>query len=153
VGLSYRGSSGSPINYYGAHPDYGQDEVFVLPRGAGGNTPWVNVVDSNIGVNYRLSKDNVVSLTVDVFNLFNLQGISAVDQSYTFQSVYPVKDGTEADLPTETNRGNVIINTGDPVHDREEPTYLSHEEVNPNFNKPAAYQSPRQIRFGLRYTF
>jgi len=93
---------------------------------------------------------------VDVFNLFNFQGITQVDQSYTFESIYPVKDGTEKDLPTADNRGNVIINTGDRDHDFDpanEDRFLTKEQVNPNFKKPITYQAPRQIRFGIRYTF
>lgn len=148
LGLSYRGNSGTPINYYGAHPDYGQDEAFVLPRGAGGRTEWINNIDSNLGVNYRVSKDQVLSLSVDVFNLFNFQGVTQVDNSYTFASVYPVKDGTPSDVP-----GKVIINNGDPEGDKANPTYLTDEDVNKNFKKPTQYQSPRQIRFGIRYTF
>jgi hypothetical protein len=155
LGLSYRGSSGTPINYYGAHPGYGQDEAFVLQRGTAGRTPWIHNIDSNIGVNYRMGKDSVLSLTVDVFNLFNFQGITQVDQSYTFESVYPVKDGTERDLPSAGNEGNVILNSGDPEHDFDPEflTKLTPEQVNPNFKKPTQYQAPRQIRFGIRYTF
>jgi outer membrane receptor protein involved in Fe transport len=148
IGLSYRGNSGTPINYYGAHPEYGQDEAFVLQRGAGGRTPWVNVIDSNVGVNYRIGKDQVVSFTLDVFNLFNFQTATRVDESYTFEPIYPLEGGTPADLP-----GKVVINTGDREADRNDPIYLSEDQVNKNFNQPNQYQSPRQFRFGIRYTF
>jgi hypothetical protein len=30
---------------------------------------------------------------------------------------------------------------------------LTDEDLNPNFKKPTQYQAPRQIRFGLKYTF
>ncbi|MDY7225882.1 TonB-dependent receptor [Hyalangium rubrum] len=148
IGLSYRGNSGMPINYLGAHPFYLQNESFVLPRGAGGRTPWVNTVDSNLGLNYRLSRDSVVSVTLDVFNLFNFQTATRVDESYTFESVYPLAGGTPADLP-----GQVRINTGSPAADEASPTYLSAEQVNPNFRQPTQYQAPRQFRLGVRYTF
>ncbi|XXF79519.1 TonB-dependent receptor [Myxococcaceae bacterium GXIMD 01537] len=155
LGLSYRGNSGTPINYYGAHPDYGQDEVFVLERGVAGRTPWVHNIDTNLGVNYRISKDNVLSLSVDVFNLFNLQEVTQVDQSYTFESVYPVVGGTANDLPTKDREGNVLLNTGDPETDKNPETAvkLTSDQINPNFKKPTQYQAPRQIRFGIRYTF
>jgi outer membrane receptor protein involved in Fe transport len=148
LGVSYRGNSGTPINYYGAHPLYGQDEAFVLQRGTGGRTPWVNVIDSNVGVNYRIGKDQVVSFTMDVFNLFNFQTATRVDESYTFESIYPLEGGTAADLP-----GKVVINTGDREADRTNPIYLSEDDINPNFKQPNQYQSPRQFRFGIRYTF
>jgi hypothetical protein len=148
IGMSYRGTSGTPINYYGAHPDYGRDEAFVLQRGTGGRTPWVNTIDSNIGVNYRVGRNQVVSLTVDVFNLFNFQTATRVDETYTTESIYPLVGGTPADLP-----GKVRINTGDAHTDEEEPTYLTQDQVNKNFKQPNQYQAPRQFRFGLRYTF
>ncbi len=148
IGMSYRGNSGTPINYLGAHPDYGQDEAYVLPRGSGGRTPWVNTIDSNVGVNYRIGKDQVVSFTMDVFNLFNFQTTTRVDESYTFESIYPVVGGKPSDVPNK-----VIINNGDPVGDKENPTYLTADQVNPNFKQPNQYQAPRQFRFGVRYTF
>jgi len=148
VGMSYRGNSGTPINFYGAHPDYGQDEAFVLQRGTGGRTPWVNTIDSNVGVNYRIGKDQVVSFTMDVFNLFNFQTATGVDESYTFESIYPLVGGTPSDLP-----GKVVINTGDREADRTDPVYLSEDQLNPNFKQPNRYQAPRQFRFGIRYTF
>jgi hypothetical protein len=150
LGMSYRGSSGTPISYYGAHPDYGQDEAFVLQRGTAGRTPWVNTFDSNIGLNYRLGKNQVLSVTLDVFNLFNFQTATRVDESYTYESIYPLKGGSEADLPTESSPGRVRLNTGDPSDPVE---YLTYEQVNPNFRQPTQYQAPRQFRFGVRYTF
>lgn len=144
IGMSYRGNSGTPISYWGAHPEYGQDEAFVLPRGSGGRTPWVNVIDSNVGLNYRVGKNQMVSVTLDVFNLFNFQTATRVDESYTFEEVIPVKDGTEADLPTEDSPGNVRRTTGG---------LLQYSEVNQNFRQPKEYQAPRQLRFGIRYTF
>jgi outer membrane receptor protein involved in Fe transport len=148
IGLSYRGNSGTPINYLGAHPYYLQDESFVLPRGAGGRTPWVNTVDSNVGLNYRLAGQSVLSVTLEVFNLFNFQTATRVDQSYTFASVYPLKGGEPAELP-----GQVRINTGSPTADTASPVYLTPDQVNPNFRQPTQYQAPRQFRLGVRYTF
>ncbi|RKH00515.1 TonB-dependent receptor [Corallococcus carmarthensis] len=150
IGLSYRGNSGTPISYLGAYPGYGQDETFILPRGSGGRTPWINSVDSNVGVNYRVSKDSVVSFTLDVFNLFNFQGVDSVDESYTFEQVLPVYDaktgtpGNASDLPTADSEGNVPAAAGGK---------LAYEDVNQNYKNPDRYQAPRQIRFGVRYTF
>ena len=144
IGMSYRGTSGAPLNYMGAHPEYGADEAFILPRGAAGRTDWVNVIDSNVGVNYRISKDSMVSFTLDVFNLFNFQTPTGRDQTYTLESVLPVKDGTTADLPTAESPGKVLKVDG---------TLLTVDDLNKNFGKPIGYQSPRQFRFGIRYTF
>ncbi|NVJ27363.1 TonB-dependent receptor [Myxococcus sp. AM011] len=145
LGLSYRGNSGTPINYFGSHALYGPDESFVLPRGAGGRTPWLNVIDSNIGVNYRVSKDSVVSVTLDVFNLFNFQGVNTVDQTYTLRNVAPIANGKPSDLP-----GNVTWQEGE---ERDEPFGTVDGDTNPNFKNPTSYQPPRQMRLGVRYTF
>ncbi|MBZ4421195.1 TonB-dependent receptor [Myxococcus sp. RHSTA-1-4] len=155
LGVSYRGSSGTPINYYGAHSSYGTDESFVLPRGEGGRTPWVNTIDSNIGVNYRVSKDSVVSFTLDVFNLFNFQGTDAVDQTYTTLPVQPIANGSPSDLP-----GNVDWQAGEEREDDPDTELIDESkfgtvdgDINKNFKNPTRYQPPRQVRFGIRYTF
>jgi hypothetical protein len=160
VGLSYRGNSGQPINYLGAYPGYGQDETFVLPRGTGGRTPWINSIDSNVGVNYRVSKDSVVSFTLDVFNLFNFQGVDAVDQTYTVLNVQPIPNGTPADLENPVGRvdwqeGSERFRDADGDGEAETPVPFGSREgdVNKNFKNPTRYQSPRQVRFGIRYTF
>jgi hypothetical protein len=149
IGLAYRGYSGAPINAFGAHPEHGQDEVFVLPRGTVGRTPWVNIIDSKVGLNYRFGKNHLLSATLEVFNLFNFQAATRVDETYTYESVVPVKDGSTSDLPTPSSPGRVRLNTGDPAHEE----YLTYEQVNPNFGRPSQYQSPRQVRLGVRYTF
>jgi len=148
VGVSYRGNSGTPINYWGSHWAYGTDESFVLPRGAGGRTPWINTIDSNIGVNYRVSKDSMVTFTLDVFNLFNFQGASSVDQTYTTLDIKPIPNGTPADL--ENLPGRVEFQDLAP---RDEPFGTVDGDVNKNFKNPTSYQAPRQVRFGIRYTF
>jgi TonB dependent receptor len=101
-----------------------------------------------VGVNYRIGKDQVVSFTLDVFNLFNFQTTTRVDESYTFQNVYPLVGGKASDIP-----GSVLISTGDKEADAADPHYLTEDDINPNFKQPNQYQSPRQFRVGLRYTF
>jgi outer membrane receptor protein involved in Fe transport len=154
LGLSYRGSSGTPINYYGAHAAYGPDESFVLPRGSGGRTPWINTIDSNVGVNYRVSKDSVVSFTLDVFNLFNFQGVEQVDQTYTTLPVQPIPGGSPSLLDNPV--GNVQFQPGEERSDaagNDIPFGTVENDVNRNFKNPSRYQPPRQVRFGIRYTF
>lgn len=148
VGVSYRGNSGTPINYYGAHPENGADGVLLLQRGTGGRTPWINTLDSHFGVSYRTGEDQTVSLTLDVFNLFNFQAATRVDESYTYERVYPLESGAPADLP-----GKAVINTGDRVEDHSNPLSLSQEDVRSAFGQPVQRQSPRRVRFGIRYTF
>ncbi|MFY0525107.1 TonB-dependent receptor domain-containing protein [Archangium gephyra] len=142
IGLSYRGNSGTPISAIGAHEIYGPSEAFIVDRGSLGRTPWVNNIDSNVGVNYRLSKTNVISLTMDVFNIFNFQGITAVDQIYTNVAVLPIEGG----------KANGEL-TADQVTRAADGKPLADVDRNLNYGKPTQYQQPRQIRLGLKYTF
>jgi hypothetical protein len=142
LGLSYRGNSGTPISAIGAHELYGPSEAFILTRGSNGRTPWVNNFDTNVGVNYRVSKANVVSLSLDVFNVFNFQGVTAVDQIYTNVAVKPIEGGkANGELtPDQVLRAS----NGQP---------LTEADRNLNYKNPTQYQAPRQIRLGLKYTF
>jgi hypothetical protein len=140
LGMSYRGSSGTPLSYLGAHVDYGAGQAYILPRGTAGRMPWVNRFDSRLAVNYKLTRDLTASLSLDVFNLFNFQTATSYDQNYTYSPVLPIVGGTRADLP-----GKVLdAESGEPI-----PT----EAINPNFGKATAYQAPRSFRFGARVSF
>jgi len=147
LGLSYRGRSGTPLNYLGAHPLYGPGETFVLPRGSSGErTPWVHTLDSNVGLTYRLGGSKAVSLTVDLFNLFNFQVATRVDQHYTYASVLPVTEPVEPGTLTPGRVTKIDEHTG-------QPTPLRADDLNRNFRNPVEYQAPRQVRLGLRYSF
>ncbi|AKJ04787.1 outer membrane receptor protein involved in Fe transport [Archangium gephyra] len=142
LGLSYLGCSGTPINYLGNHWLFGQGNTFILARGSTGErTPWIHVIDSNVGVNYRLGEDKVLSFTLDVFNLFNFQAATRVDELYTNAAVLP--------LETPVAAGEL---TPDMIQ-RSSGGSLSQADVNPGFKQPLQYQPPRQVRLGLRYTF
>ncbi|WP_245814573.1 TonB-dependent receptor [Cystobacter ferrugineus] len=141
LGLSYRGNSGTPISYLGGHPTYGVSEAFILPRGTAGRTPWVHNIDGNIGINYRVTRSNVLSLSLDVFNIFNFQQYTSVDQIYANADVLPIASG----------KANGEL-TPDQV-ELAEGGILPADKVNKNFKQPTIYQAPRQIRLGLKYTF
>src|SRR6185295_7700738 len=133
LGGSVRAHSGGPTNYFGSHPLYGANEVFILPRGAGDRLPWVYDVDMHLAYNFKFSKVQDFTISFDVFNIFNFQSAVAVDQRYTSSDVRPIQDGGRGDLPKLT-RAN-----GAP---------FSATEINPNFGKPTAYQPPRYFRIG-----
>jgi hypothetical protein len=133
LGATYRGRSGTPVSELGAHPLYGNGEAFLTQRGTAGRLPWRNDVDGRLGLNYKLSENNLVTLGVDVFNLFNFQTVTSVDQNYTFESVTPCESGTA--LQCMEDQG------------------YTADDVNTNFNKPTGYQAARSIRFGAKVTF
>jgi hypothetical protein len=155
LGLGYSGRSGTPLNVLGSHPIYGDSEVFILPRGAGGRTPWVHSIDTNLTAGFRFSKDSAVTVGVDIFNLFNFQQATGFDQRFTLQDVLPIlpdaqgNDATTADLP---KKGDTTPSTK-LVYADGESTGFSSEDINPNYNKPTQFQAPRQVRINARVTF
>ncbi len=138
LGLGFTSHSGEPTNYLGSHELYGDGEVYLLPRGSGERLPWVHRFDLHIGVGSKLAKDSNMVFTMDIFNLFNFQTVTAIDENYTFSAAAPITDGTPGDLK------NLKHTDG---------TALDPDEVNPNFGHPSSYQSPRQFRFGVKATF
>lgn len=128
-GAAFRAYSGEPSNYLGAHPLYGVDQVYLLPRGAGERLPWTYSVDLRLAYGFRFGKERALSATMDIFNLFNFQHATLLDQRYTSSSVAPATGNSAADIAVDA------------------------AEVNPNFGRVTRYQAPRVFRFGLKGTF
>jgi len=181
LGLSYTGTSGSPINYTGPSNEsgYGPFQVYILERGQGGRLPWVHSIDARVSLNYRLSKDSVLSVGVEGFNIFNFQSPLTVDNEYVnFGSVPngrdpgPIIGGKQGSLPN--GYGGKCDATGDlskcsgggslplgpqvsgvptfvklPTPDQTPEVY----PVNPNWGRALTYQPVRSIRFTARFTF
>ena len=150
VGGNYRARSGAPINYLGANPRRSGSETFILPRGSAGRLPWVHGVDGHVGLNQRLVKDYVLTVSLDVFNLFNFQQYTEVDQVFTTSRVYAIEQGgTPANLSAcldALSPDCKVISTT--TNGR-----ITSQEINPNFKRPIAYQAPRAIRLGAKLSF
>ncbi|MBZ4372856.1 TonB-dependent receptor [Corallococcus sp. AS-1-6] len=150
VGGNYRARSGAPLNYLGAHPRRSGSETFILPRGSAGRLPWVHGVDGHVGLNQRLVKDYVLTVSLDVFNLFNFQQYTDVDQTFTTTRVYAIEQGGKPDDLTaclsENNPNCKVISTATGLP-------IGVQDINPNFKRPTAYQAPRSIRLGAKLSF
>ncbi|CAM4049195.1 TonB-dependent receptor [Corallococcus exiguus] len=150
VGGNYRARSGAPLNYLGAHPRRSGSETFILPRGSAGRLPWVHGVDGHVGLNQRLVKDYVLTVSLDVFNLFNFQQYTDVDQTFTTTRVYAIEQGGKPDdltaCLTQDNPNCKVISTA-----TNKP--IGEADINPNFKRPTAYQAPRSIRLGAKLSF
>ncbi len=154
LGASYTGTSGAPLNAYGSHPYYGQGSVLILPLGSVGNLPWIHSVDSNVAVGYKISKNSTLSLSLDVFNLFNLQTESSRDEVYTRANVTPLEGGTASDLPAKGEAA--CSGAGDcryKLVKYEDGSPFDPADRNPNYGNPTSYQNPRTVRMGVRLTF
>jgi outer membrane receptor protein involved in Fe transport len=180
LGGSYTGASGTPINFLGPSNDtgYGPNQVYFLERGSGGRLAWVHSIDARLSLNYRFSKDMVLSASVDGFNLFNFQHPVQVDQSYILSDAFgdagpivngkpgsvsnqfgkPCGDVAGADPGTLTGgcgNGSLPKSTASgkvilPLPDQSAGSVFT---INPNWGRATQYQGTRLIRFSVRLTF
>jgi Carboxypeptidase regulatory-like domain len=148
LGFSGSAMSGAPISYLASHQIYGEDEVFVLPRGAGGRTEWIFSGDVHGGFTFEVIKGQPVELTVDVFNLLNLQGALDVDETWSDADVTPL---VGCDRSADTVASCTVADLrrakspeGAPIPD---------SSVNKNHGEAEQFQLPRTVRFGLRWSF
>ena len=178
LGVGFTANSGIPINYLGAQVLYGPGQAYILERGSGGRLPWVTSFDSRLSVNYQVTRDVKVTLSVDAFNLFNSQRPTAVDNNYTFDTVGPIINGTSGTIPphfggvcpsdgaggfTCSDNGNGslprALSVAQNLHVAlPDPTSsvanaVTPAAVNVNWGKPLQYQAVRTFRFGARVTF
>ncbi|MCC6621488.1 MAG: TonB-dependent receptor [Deltaproteobacteria bacterium] len=137
-GYGFRLGSGGPTNYLGSHILYGSDEVFILPRGSGERLPWVGSIDLSLGYEVAITESFSLTITAEIFNLFNFQAITSKSERYTNADVEPIPGGDKSDL--------------DALVDIEGTNLIEGDLVNPNFGNPTSYQRPRTFRFGIRGT-
>ncbi len=71
----------------------GETLAFLLPRGSGGRLP--TVAQTNLHLGARRGR---VAVMLDVFNLFDRRGVTAVDELYTPDAQQPIAGGDASDL-------------------------------------------------------
>ncbi|REG24548.1 carboxypeptidase family protein [Archangium gephyra] len=155
IGGGWRSRSGAPLNYLGFHPRRSGAETFILPRGSAGRLPWVHNTDGHLGVTKKLAGNYALSLSVDVFNIFNFQEVTARDQVFTTTRVHPIEvNGKPADLEAcRTDSPSPDCRVYVTTAPLDKPVAITNADINPNFKKPIAYQAPRSIRFGMKLSF
>jgi hypothetical protein len=146
LGGAASATSGGPSNYLGSHPVYGGDEVFILPRGSGARLDPVFTADAHVGFTFKPFKAQAVELTMDIFNLFNFQAATRVDETFTDEDVNPLQNCVKGvrDSCTTKDLGKLQLTDGsayDPASN------------NPNFGQPELFQAPRTVRLALRWSF
>ncbi|BDG09468.1 TonB-dependent receptor [Anaeromyxobacter paludicola] len=166
TGAAFRAQSGTPINVLGAHPDYGNGEAFILPRGSGGRTPFNTQLDLLGSVDYVIAAPYTLKFTVSVFNVLNKQETLNVDQNYTFDSVQPIVGGQCSSRNGASSKDPIAGVQAD-CPDIKYLTTTDGRPVTPNKNygrpanapaptygyAPPAYQVPLQVRLGVALTF
>ena len=153
VGGSFHWFSGQPLTAYGYSFGYANWEYYLTPRGSLGNGPSDYEMDVHVGYPVKLGGQVKANVMLDVFNLFNRQGITQLDQRYNL-----VQDGACGGVPSAICNGDGGLlakpNTTDPVGQLSNPRATA---TNVDFLKAAADSAsatlPRAIRFGVRLTF
>ncbi|MBA3391946.1 MAG: TonB-dependent receptor [Deltaproteobacteria bacterium] len=148
-GVRFRALSGQPRNALGPHYFYGDDQSFLLPRGTIGRAQFEHGLDIHLGYSRPLPRNMRVEVFLDLYNIYDNQGVAAVDNTYapafrlggSQQSANPVSGGTYEDL--------IWVKTinGDGV---ETPRPIGR---NPNFRNTSARYAPAYGRIGARLTF
>jgi hypothetical protein len=150
-GASFRWLSGLPLTAYGYSFAYANWEYYLTPRGALSRGPDDYEMDVHVGYPIKLgSSGSKLNVLLDVFNLFNRQSITVLDQRYNL-----VSDGPCAGVPAALCNGdggliaqpNSIIAAGSIANPAATAT-------NPDFLKAGnQFTLPRSARFGVRFSF
>jgi hypothetical protein len=154
AGGGLRFTSGTPVNYLIAHPDYGSGEGYGLPRGSAGRTDMLTNLDLRGGLAYTITPPYQIKFTVDVFNILNAQTATAVDNNWTFDSTQPIVNGQ----CSSRNAASKSSPVGAALSDCPSLNYLRTTDglpvtINTNFARPTTYQVPLSVRFGLELLF
>ncbi len=150
LGLSTHWYSGLPLTAYGYSFAYANWEYYLNPRGTLGRGP--SDYDADVHIGYPIKLGSTASATVigDVFNLFNRQAITRLDQRYNL-----VQDGQCAGIPDAVCNGDGGLqhsgSTLNPISQLANPKATA---TNPDFLRTGdAFTGQRSLRLGIRITF
>ncbi len=143
AGARFRIASGTPIDALASNNLYGYDESFVVPRGAMGRTGADTGLDLHLSYGRKLGKGVELEVFTDLFNVFNRQAPSYLDETYSFDNLNPILGGDGEDLlwaKAQDAEGN-------------EPDAPRPPNRNRNFRNAEARTPPFAARLGARMTF
>jgi hypothetical protein len=146
LGTSVRLHSGNPVDLRAdtANPTYrGQWLTHLLPRGAGGRTPFNHRINFTIGYTHNLPRNLQLELLVRIINVTNAQTVLRVDPIYTLDSARPIAGGDSTELKHARRSG--------PAYDE----YFGRVLVRPHPSYRAAthFQAPLSGQFELALRF
>ncbi|HEY0482329.1 MAG TPA: TonB-dependent receptor [Kofleriaceae bacterium] len=142
LGGRARVQSGRPHSVLAGNP-YGVGESYLLPRGAGERAPFESALDGHVAYHRELSKGISLEGYIDVFNLFDQQPATKLDEIWTYSNINPIVGGDATDL----DHAKVVDANGEPT------STTARGVKNPNFGRPTEAAAPRSVRFGLALTF
>lgn len=151
LGASYRARSGGPTSYLGSHIVYGQDEVFILPRGSGQRLPWQHTLDAHVGYTFLQTDTQTFAFTCDLFNLLDIRRVRRTNERYTNRDVEPIQGVSTQDAIVNGNEREInpaLIQPSDG-----DPRPFDATDVSRSFGAPAVYSDPISFRLGVKATF
>ncbi|HEY5921876.1 MAG TPA: carboxypeptidase regulatory-like domain-containing protein [Kofleriaceae bacterium] len=158
TGIRFRALSGQPRNALAPHYLYGDSQSFLMPRGRIGRADFEHGLDVHISYARKLQvakREWGGELFLNVYNIYNNQGVAAVDNEYsrtfkqgtslmtdaTRQNANPVSGGTYEDLIWVKTIDRQGVETNDPIG------------RNPNFGNTTGRYAPFYLQLGARLTF
>jgi hypothetical protein len=147
LGIGAHWESGVPLTAQGYAFSYRNWEYYLTTRGALGRGPSDYEADLHAGYPIAVGGSHV-NLLLDVFNVFNRQSATNVDQRFNLSSDVPC-----AGVPAAICNGDGgILNVTGTINARGQVTRSA--ATNPSFlTAGTAFTNPRSIRLGARWTF
>ena len=137
VGGGVRIRSGVPVSAWGdlfGTTDQQSGQVFLVPRGSCGVTPWNYWANLRFRYAVSLPRGNSVSLVVDLFNVFNFLQVATVDSRVTLGPANGLADPANPEgavyngrsMSLDELKGHLIGgNPGDPIAEAIYENYLN----------------------------
>jgi hypothetical protein len=136
VGASAYYRDGVPVTAMGYSDAYANWEYYLSERGAFGRTDTEFEADVHVGYPIALKNGAEINLLLDVFNLLDRQGETGRSNRYDLNEDYqPIDWFTGVEAPP--------ITPGD----------ATRPPTNASFNTANAWQNPRSVRLGVRFSF
>ncbi len=150
IGWSQRWLGGTPLNAYGYSFAYQNWEYYLVPRGSVGRGPSDWETDLHLSYPIRFGGERRVTLQADVFNLWNRQSITTLDERYNL-----ISDGECGGIPGLICNGDGgIATTGNSLTPAGTLSNPRSTASNPDYlRKGIAFTQPFSLRFGLRFNF
>jgi hypothetical protein len=150
IGLSYRWLAGTPLNAYGYSFAYNNWEYYLVPRGSVGRGPADWETDLHLSYPVRLGGEKRLNVIADIFNLFNRQSITVLDERYNL-----ISDAECGGISFSIcNHDGGIATTGNSLTPSGTISNPRATATNPDYlKKGIAFTAPFSLRFGVRFTF
>jgi outer membrane receptor protein involved in Fe transport len=148
LGASFHWLAGTPLNAYGYSFFYGAWEYYLAPRGSMGRGPANWEADAHVSYPIAFGSKVRLNLIADIFNVFNRQATTALDQRYNL-----ISDGACGGVPAaicNVDGGLLALpNSLDPVG-----SITRSSATNPDYlRKGVGFTGPFSIRLGARLMF